>query len=147
MTRPADWSDQAQSDRLSDQVRAKVVCCKLLTTLLPDQWLLNHQVPILVPYGLQPIGGPISGGVLLLCREFYSPSGQGGLFSRSGPQQLLAVCKTSKTCSRNKIWLQWKSDIWNWSIFSGQRQIILQKRYHPRRRLSWILPKSCCFIS
>ena len=91
------------------------------------------------------------GGILLLCRSavivFYSSSRQGGLFSRSGPQQQLAVCKTSKECSRNEIWLQWKSDIWNWSIFSGQRQIILQKRYHPRRRLCWILPKSCCFIS
>ena len=40
------------SDHLSDQVRAKVMCCKSLTTVLPAQWLLNHQGSILAPYGL-----------------------------------------------------------------------------------------------
>ena len=55
MTRPTDWSDRAQSDRPSDQVRAKVVCCKPLTTLLPDQWLLNHQDPVLMPYKSPPM--------------------------------------------------------------------------------------------
>ena len=39
----------------SDQVRAKVMCCKPLTTLLPDQWLLNHQYSILEPYELPPM--------------------------------------------------------------------------------------------
>ena len=33
MSGPADWSDRTQSDRLSDQVRAKVMCCKPLTTV------------------------------------------------------------------------------------------------------------------
>ena len=68
------------------------------------------------------------------------------LFSRSGPQQLLAVSRPWKNAPRKEIWLQWRSDIGNWGIFWGQRQIILQKRhrivrevlgsvYHPRRRL------------
>ena len=68
------------------------------------------------------------------------------LFSRSGPQQLLAVCRPQKNAPGKEIWLQWRSDIENWGIFWGQRQIVLQKRhwvvrealesvYHPRRRL------------
>ena len=59
-----DWSDRAQSDRLSDQERAKVVCCKPLATLSPDQWLLNHQGSVLVPYGSPPTanGWPYWGG-------------------------------------------------------------------------------------
>ena len=28
-----------------------MVCCKTLTTLSPDQWLLNLQDPVLAPYG------------------------------------------------------------------------------------------------
>ena len=38
----------------SDQVRDKVECCKSLTSLLPDQWLLNHQGSVLTPYGSPP---------------------------------------------------------------------------------------------
>ena len=37
-----------------DQVRAKVVCCKSLTTLSPDQWLLNHQYFVFAPDRLPP---------------------------------------------------------------------------------------------
>ena len=33
MSGPANWSERAQSDHPSDQVRAKVVCCKPLTTV------------------------------------------------------------------------------------------------------------------
>ena len=55
MSGPADWSDQAQSDCPSDQVRAKVVFCKTLTTLLLNQWLLNHQYSVLAPYGSPPM--------------------------------------------------------------------------------------------
>ena len=66
------------------------------------------------------------------------------LSSRSGPQRQLAVCKQQK----NAIWLQWRSDIRNWGVFWGPRQIVLQKKhrivretlesvYHPRRRLCW----------
>ena len=51
------------SDCLSDQVRAKVVCCKSLTTLLLDQWLLNHQGSVLAHYGLPPTGSLIGGGL------------------------------------------------------------------------------------
>ena len=45
------------------------------------------------------------------------------LFSRSVPQQLLAVCIPQKNAPGKEIWLQWKSDIRNWGIFWGQRQI------------------------
>ena len=68
------------------------------------------------------------------------------LFSRSGPQRLLAVCKPQKYAPEKEIWLQWRTDIRNWGVFRGQRQILQQKRdqivrealepvYHPRRRL------------
>ena len=72
------------SNCLSDQIRAKVVCCKSLTTLSPDQWLLNHQDSILVPYRSPPMSNrwPHWEGVLPLGRSavgvFYSPSWQGG---------------------------------------------------------------------
>ena len=49
------------------------------------------------------------------------------LFSRSGLQQLLAVCRLQKNTPGKEIWFQWRSDIGNWGIFWGQRQIILQK--------------------
>ena len=39
------------------------------------------------------------------------------LFSRSGPQWLLAVCKPQKNASGKDIMLQWKSDIGNWGVF------------------------------
>ena len=39
----------------SDQVRAKVVCCKSLTTLSLDQWLINHQGSVLAPTGSSPM--------------------------------------------------------------------------------------------
>ena len=63
---PANWSDQIQSD----QVRAKIVCCKLLTTLSLDQWLLNHQGSVLAPYGLPPTANrwPHWGGLTTLQR-------------------------------------------------------------------------------
>ena len=65
------------------------------------------------------------------------------LFSRDGSQWPLAVCRLQKNAPGKEIWLQWRSDIGNWGIFWGQRQIILQKRhqivwealesvYHPR---------------
>ena len=54
MSGPADWSDRAQSNRPSDQVRAKVMYCKPLTTLSLDQWMLNHQGFILGPYRSPP---------------------------------------------------------------------------------------------
>ena len=49
------------------------------------------------------------------------------LFSWSGPQQLLAVCRPQKNVPGKEIWLQWRSDIGNWGIFWGQKQIVLQK--------------------
>ena len=83
MSGPADRSDRAQSDRSSDQVKAKVVWCKPLTTLSPGHWLLNHQGSVLAPYGSPPTANrwPHWGGeVLPLCRGavsvFYSPSRQ-----------------------------------------------------------------------
>ena len=68
------------------------------------------------------------------------------LFSRSGLQWLLAICRPQKNAPGKEIWLQWRSDIGNWGLFWGQRQIVLQKMhrivrealesvYHPRRRL------------
>ena len=39
------------------------------------------------------------------------------LFSRSGPQQLLAICRLQKNAPGKEIWLQWRSDIGNWGIF------------------------------
>ena len=71
------------------------------------------------------------------------------LFSKSGPQQLLAVYRPQKNDPGKEIWLQWKSDIGNWGIFWCQRQIVRQKRhwivrealesvYHPRRLCWWI---------
>ena len=70
------------------------------------------------------------------------------LFSRSGLQWLLAVCRPQKNAPGKEIWLQWRSDIGNWGVFWGKRQIVLQKRYwivkealesvyHPGRRLCW----------
>ena len=70
------------------------------------------------------------------------------LFSWSSPQQLPAVCRPQKNAPEKKMWLQWRSDIGNWGVFWGQRQIVLQKShqivrealesvYHPRRRLCW----------
>ena len=49
------------------------------------------------------------------------------LFSRSGPQRLLAVCRPQKNASGKEIWLQW-SDIGNWVVFWDQRLIVLQKK-------------------
>ena len=49
------------------------------------------------------------------------------LLSRSGPQQLLAVCRPQKNAPGKEIWLQWRSDIRNRDVFWGQRQIVLQK--------------------
>ena len=57
------------------------------------------------------------------------------LFSRSGLQQLLAVCRSQKNALGNEIWLQWRNDIWNWGVFWGQRQIVVQKRYHTVREV------------
>ena len=68
------------------------------------------------------------------------------LFSRSGLQWLVAVCRPQKNAPGKEIWLQWRSDIRNWGVFWGQRKIILQKKhwivrealesvYHLRRRL------------
>ena len=83
MSVPADWLDRAHSNHPSDQVRAKVMCCKPLTILSPDQWLLNHQSSILAPYGMAPMANrwPNWWGVLPLCRDpvgiFYRSSRQG----------------------------------------------------------------------
>ena len=49
------------------------------------------------------------------------------LSSRSGHKRLLVVCRPQKNAPGEEIWLQWRSDIRNWGIFWGQRQIILQK--------------------
>ena len=43
------------------------------------------------------------------------------LFFRSGPQQVLVVCRPWTNAPGKDIWLQWRSDIWNWGIFWGQR--------------------------
>ena len=75
---------RAWHDQPSYQVRAKVVCCKSLTTLLLDQWLLNHQDSLLAPYALPPTANRWLrwSGVLPLCRGevsvFYSSSQQDG---------------------------------------------------------------------
>ena len=81
------------------------------------------------------------------------------LFSRFGPQWLLAVCRPQKNAPEKEIWLQWR-DIGNWGVFLGQKQIILQKKLLEKHwnqcitlkgdyvdEKSQILPKSCCFIS
>ena len=68
------------------------------------------------------------------------------LFSRAGSQGLLAVCRPQKNAPGKEIWFQWKSDIGNWGVFSGQRQFVRQKKhrndreafqsvYHHRERL------------
>ena len=51
------------------------------------------------------------------------------LFSKSGPQELQAVCRPQKKVQEKEIWFQWRSDIGNWGIFWGQRQIVQQKRH------------------
>ena len=43
------------------------------------------------------------------------------LFSRSGPQRLLAVCRPQKNAQGKEIWLQRRSDIGNWGVFWSQR--------------------------
>ena len=75
---------------------------------------------------------------------------------------LLAVCRPQKNARGKDIWLQWRSDIGNWGVFWGQRQIVLQKWYqivrealelvyHPKKRLCWLIQwnfsKNGCFIS
>ena len=74
------------------------------------------------------------------------------LCNRPIPQielQATTVCRAQKNAPGKEIWLWWRSDIGNWGIFWGQRQIVQQKRhrivkealesmYHPRRRLWWI---------
>ena len=50
------------------------------------------------------------------------------LFSRTGLQWLLAVCKPQKNAAGKEIGLQWRSDIKNWGVFWGQRQITLYKK-------------------
>ena len=44
------------------------------------------------------------------------------------PQWLIAVCRPQKNAPEKEIWLPWRSDIRNWGVFWGQRQIILQKK-------------------
>ena len=51
------------------------------------------------------------------------------LFYRSVPWWLLAICRSQKNAPGKEIWLQWRSDIRNWGVFWGQRQILLQKRH------------------
>ena len=57
-------------------------------------------------------------------------------------------CITQKSAPGEEIRLQWRSDIGNWGVFCGQRQILQQKRHrivrealesvhHPKRRLCW----------
>ena len=50
------------------------------------------------------------------------------LFSRSGPQWVLAVCRPRKNAPGKEIWLQWRRDIGNQGRFWGQRQIVWQKK-------------------
>ena len=50
------------------------------------------------------------------------------LFSISDRQRLLAICRLQKNAPGKEIWLQWRSDIGNWGVFWGQRQIVLQKK-------------------
>ena len=50
------------------------------------------------------------------------------LFSRSGPQKLLAVCRPQKNSPGKEIWRQWRSDIGNWGVFRNQRRALLQKK-------------------
>ena len=70
------------------------------------------------------------------------------LYSRSGPQRLLAAYRPQKNALGKEIWFPWRNDIGNCHVFWGQRQIVLQKRhrvvwealksvYHPKRRLCW----------
>ena len=65
-----------------------------------------------------------------------------------GPQWLLAVCRPQKNVPGKEIWLQWRSDIENWGVVWGQRQINQQKRHqivrevlewvhHPRKKPCW----------
>lgn len=51
------------------------------------------------------------------------------VFTGSRSQQLLPVCRPEKNAPKEDIWLKWRSDCRNWSLFWGQRQIILQKRH------------------
>ena len=49
------------------------------------------------------------------------------LFSRSGPQQQLAICRPQKNAPGKKVWLQWRSDI-------GNRCILRPKRNHSTKK-------------
>ena len=77
-----------QSDHPSDQIRAKVVCCKTLTTLWPDQWLLNHQDPILAPYGSPSTANRWAPwwGCLTSLQRYSRQIQQPQLTGRSGPE-------------------------------------------------------------
>ena len=130
MSRPANWSDWAQSDHLSDQVRAKVMCCKPLTTLSPDQWLLNHQSSVLAPYRSPPTANrsPHWGGVLPLCRcavgVFYSPSRQGNVDFEA----MLQTTEVNVESSTKRISDQWgSSPSWPWQ--KHQEQLNCVSRY------------------
>ena len=56
------------------------------------------------------------------------------LFSRFGSQQLLDVCRPQKNAPGKEIWFQWWSDIRNWGIFWGQRQIVLKKKKKKKKK-------------
>ena len=50
-----------------------------------------------------------------------------------------ALCQPEKNALGKKIWLQWRSDCRNWSLFWEQRLIILQKRHRKvREALKWM---------
>ena len=55
------------------------------------------------------------------CTKPYSPE--------SGSQKLLAVYRPQNNAPGKEIWPQGRSDIGNWGVFWGQRQIVLQKRH------------------
>ena len=70
------------------------------------------------------------------------------VFSGSGSQRLLPARRPKSNAPGKEIWLEWRSDCRNWSLFWGQRQIVPQKRhrnirealewmYHSWRRLYW----------
>ena len=62
------------------------------------------------------------------------------LFSRSGPQWLLTVCRPQKNAPGKEIWFQWRSNIGNWGVPQKRHQIVrevLESVHHSRRRLCW----------
>ena len=110
------WRDQLINQirpiRPPSKPRAKVVCCKSLTTLSPDQCLLNHQESILAPYESSPMANKWSywGSLTPLqrcSRHILQPQPTGWQFARIVNLTLIVCHITVVLCQTKVGWVLW----------------------------------------